>query len=93
MVIVIAEGAGQEYVAQEMQAIEKKDASGNRLLLDIGLWLSEKIKVYFYLCSFVCTGGFSLVNVDSWSYYTYCLQNSSAFGHFLLKFVNYLSLE
>ena len=50
IVIVIAEGAGQEYVTQEMQATEKKDASGNRLLLDVGLWLSEKIKVYDYLC-------------------------------------------
>ncbi|KAM6582054.1 hypothetical protein CsatB_009056 [Cannabis sativa] len=47
MVIVIAEGAGQEYVAQEMQANVKKDASGNRLLLDVGLWLSDKIKDHF----------------------------------------------
>lgn len=51
MVIVLAEGAGQEYVAQDMQHVNEKDASGNRLLLDVGPWLSEKIKVYeSYLC-------------------------------------------
>lgn len=45
MVIVLAEGAGQDYVAQDMHAFEEKDASGNRLLLDVGPWLSQKIKV------------------------------------------------
>lgn len=45
MVIVIAEGAGQDYVAQSMRASETKDASGNRLLLDVGLWLTQQIKV------------------------------------------------
>lgn len=45
LVIVIAEGAGQEYVAAEMRAADQKDASGNRLLLDVGLWLTHKIKV------------------------------------------------
>ena len=45
MVIVVAEGAGQEFVAQSMPAVDEKDASGNRLLLDIGLWLTQKIKV------------------------------------------------
>ncbi|KAL2324998.1 hypothetical protein Fmac_024056 [Flemingia macrophylla] len=40
-----AEGAGQEYVAAEMHATDKKDASGNKLLLDVGPWLSDKIKV------------------------------------------------
>lgn len=45
MVIVIAEGAGQEYISQDMHASEQKDASGNRLLLDVGPWLSQKIKV------------------------------------------------
>ncbi|KAK4385177.1 ATP-dependent 6-phosphofructokinase, chloroplastic [Sesamum angolense] len=34
MVIVLAEGAGQEYVAQSWHAAAEKDASGNRLLLD-----------------------------------------------------------
>lgn len=46
MVIVVAEGAGQEYVAQKMQAAGEKDASGNKLLLDVGLWLTQKIKVW-----------------------------------------------
>ncbi|KAG8487902.1 hypothetical protein CXB51_018614 [Gossypium anomalum] len=45
IVIVVAEGAGQEYLAQSMQGIDEKDASGNRLLLDVGLWLTQNIKV------------------------------------------------
>lgn len=45
VVIVLAEGAGQEYVAQSMRTVDEKDASGNRLLLDVGLWLSQQIKV------------------------------------------------
>ena len=45
IVIVVAEGAGQEYVAQSMHGIDEKDASGNRLLLDVGLWLTQNIKV------------------------------------------------
>ncbi|XP_047964172.1 ATP-dependent 6-phosphofructokinase 4, chloroplastic-like isoform X3 [Salvia hispanica] len=45
MVIVLAEGAGQEYVAQSFHASAERDASGNRLLLDVGLWLTQKIKV------------------------------------------------
>ncbi|KAJ4706536.1 ATP-dependent 6-phosphofructokinase [Melia azedarach] len=47
MVIVVAEGAGQEYVAQGMPTVDEKDASGNRLLHDIGLWLTQKIKDHF----------------------------------------------
>ncbi|MED6205889.1 ATP-dependent 6-phosphofructokinase 4, chloroplastic [Stylosanthes scabra] len=47
LVIVIAEGAGQEYVAAEVSAANEKDASGNRLLLDVGPWLSDKIKDHF----------------------------------------------
>ncbi|QCE07765.1 6-phosphofructokinase [Vigna unguiculata] len=46
-VIVVAEGAGQEYVAAEGHDAGKKDASGNKLLLDVGTWLSDKIKNYF----------------------------------------------
>ncbi|CAI0450564.1 unnamed protein product [Linum tenue] len=46
VVIVIAEGAGQEFVAQSIHDVNQKDASGNRLLLDVGLWLSHKIKVW-----------------------------------------------
>ncbi|VVB10618.1 unnamed protein product [Arabis nemorensis] len=44
MVIVIAEGAGQDLVAE---SIEKQDASGNKLLKDVGLWMSLKIKEHF----------------------------------------------
>ena len=44
MVIVVAEGAGQDLVAEGRTA-GGKDASGNRVLDDIGLWLSQKIKV------------------------------------------------
>lgn len=47
IVIVLAEGAGQEYVAQSVGTIDKKDESGNRLLLDVGLWLSQKVKDHF----------------------------------------------
>ncbi len=42
-VIVVAEGAGQEH----MQATSEKDASGNKKLSDIGVFLCEKIKEYF----------------------------------------------
>jgi len=42
---VLAEGAGQNHVAQNVGIINEKDESGNRLLLDVGLWLSQKIKV------------------------------------------------
>lgn len=45
MVIVIAEGAGQELVSESMQSLQKQDASGNKLLQDVGLWISQKIKV------------------------------------------------
>ncbi|XP_051138432.1 ATP-dependent 6-phosphofructokinase 4, chloroplastic [Andrographis paniculata] len=47
MVIVLAEGAGQEFLAKSLQATDEKDASGNRLLLDVGLWLTQKIKDHF----------------------------------------------
>ncbi|KAL5074073.1 hypothetical protein RYX36_013057 [Vicia faba] len=47
MVIVIAEGAGQDLLAESMQAMDEKDASGNKLLQDVGLWISHKIKDYF----------------------------------------------
>lgn len=45
MVIVIAEGAGQELLAESLQSADQKDASGNKLLRDVGLWISHKIKV------------------------------------------------
>ncbi|XP_059282656.1 ATP-dependent 6-phosphofructokinase 6-like isoform X1 [Lycium ferocissimum] len=44
MVIVIAEGAGQELASESLQST---DASGNKLLHDVGLWISEKIKEHF----------------------------------------------
>uniref|UniRef100_A0A0D9WM02 Phosphofructokinase domain-containing protein n=1 Tax=Leersia perrieri TaxID=77586 RepID=A0A0D9WM02_9ORYZ len=46
MVIVVAEGAGQKLIAETMQTMGK-DASGNAMLLDVGLWLSQKIKEHF----------------------------------------------
>ena len=42
-VIVVAEGAGQELLAQTGSA----DASGNKKLGDIGLFLKERIQAYF----------------------------------------------
>ncbi|CAL9084369.1 unnamed protein product [Musa textilis] len=47
MVIVVAEGAGQELIADSIRSMGHEDASGNKLLLDVGLWLSQKIKNYF----------------------------------------------
>ncbi|XP_027084474.1 ATP-dependent 6-phosphofructokinase 6-like isoform X2 [Coffea arabica] len=47
MVIVIAEGAGQELLAESGHANDEQDASGNKLLQDVGLWISQKIKDYF----------------------------------------------
>ncbi|XP_058068968.1 ATP-dependent 6-phosphofructokinase 3-like [Magnolia sinica] len=44
MVIVVAEGAGQELVAESIRSMDQEDASGNKLLLDVGLWISQKIK-------------------------------------------------
>ncbi|CAL9051129.1 unnamed protein product [Musa banksii] len=45
MVIVVAEGAGQELMADSIRSMGHEDASGNKLLLDVGLWLSShKIK-------------------------------------------------
>ncbi|CAL5373865.1 unnamed protein product [Camellia sinensis] len=44
MVIVIAEGAGQELLSESMHTMNQQDASGNKLLQDVGLWISQKIK-------------------------------------------------
>ena len=44
MVIVIAEGAGQELVSG-LCTTDQQDASGNKLLQDVGLCISQKIKV------------------------------------------------
>ena len=46
MVIVVAEGAGQDLMAECTGDVDKlKDASGNKLLLDVGLWLCTTLKV------------------------------------------------
>lgn len=47
MVIVAAEGAGQELLSDSMHSMAKEDASGNKLLKDVGLWISQKIKDHF----------------------------------------------
>lgn len=39
LVIVIAEGAGE--------SLEERDASGNKLFKDVGLWMTHKIKEHF----------------------------------------------
>ncbi|KAM3332276.1 hypothetical protein ACQJBY_027841 [Aegilops geniculata] len=44
MVIVVAEGAGQDLIAKSIPVADQLDASGNKLLLDVGLWLTHKIK-------------------------------------------------
>ncbi|CAL5327838.1 unnamed protein product [Camellia sinensis] len=44
MVIVIAEGAGQELLSESMHTMNQQDASENKLLEDVGLWISQKIK-------------------------------------------------
>lgn len=47
VVIVVAEGAGQEHVADAVGAARSRDASGNKLLSDIGLRLLNDIKAHF----------------------------------------------
>ncbi|KAK6912765.1 Phosphofructokinase domain [Dillenia turbinata] len=47
MVLVIAEGAGQELLSESLSSMDQKDASGNKLLQDVGLWISQKIKDHF----------------------------------------------
>jgi 6-phosphofructokinase 1 len=48
MVIVVAEGAGQELIAESLESQNKlSDASGNKLLLDVGLWLCQNLKDHF----------------------------------------------
>ncbi|XP_010438323.1 PREDICTED: ATP-dependent 6-phosphofructokinase 1 isoform X1 [Camelina sativa] len=48
MVIVIAEGAGQDLLAESIEESKTlKDASGNKLLQDVGLWISQRIKDHF----------------------------------------------
>ncbi|XP_050285949.1 ATP-dependent 6-phosphofructokinase 7-like isoform X1 [Quercus robur] len=47
MVIVMAEGAGQELLSESIRANDQQDASGNKLLNDVGLWISQRIKDHF----------------------------------------------
>ncbi|XP_017221187.1 ATP-dependent 6-phosphofructokinase 3 [Daucus carota subsp. sativus] len=47
MVIVIAEGAGQELLSGSLKTTDQRDASGNNLLQDVGIWISQKIKDHF----------------------------------------------
>ncbi|CAN6994185.1 unnamed protein product [Brassica oleracea var. botrytis] len=47
MVIVLAEGAGQDLMSKRMESNTLEDASGNKLLKDVGLWLSQSIKDHF----------------------------------------------
>ncbi|XP_057501317.1 ATP-dependent 6-phosphofructokinase 3-like isoform X2 [Actinidia eriantha] len=47
MVIVIAEGAGQELLSESLHSNNQKDPSGNKLLQDVGLWISQRIKDHF----------------------------------------------
>lgn len=52
MVIVIAEGAGQDLLSESIEeSTTLKDASGNKLLQDIGLWISQRIKVNLLIFS------------------------------------------
>ncbi|THG14315.1 hypothetical protein TEA_002678 [Camellia sinensis var. sinensis] len=44
MVIVIAEGAGQELLSESLRSSHQQDASGNKLHQDVGLWISQSIK-------------------------------------------------
>lgn len=47
MVIVIAEGAGQDLLSEVLRSSNQQDASGNKLLQDVGLWISQSIKDHF----------------------------------------------
>ncbi|KAL5975539.1 ATP-dependent 6-phosphofructokinase 3 [Asimina triloba] len=49
MVIVVAEGAGQDLIAESMRKIDQQDASGNKLLLDVGHW-NASTSTYCVLC-------------------------------------------
>ncbi|CAL9009899.1 unnamed protein product [Prunus brigantina] len=46
IVIVIAEGAGEVLISESLPK-DEQDASGNKVLQDVGLWLSENIKDHF----------------------------------------------
>ena len=46
-VVVVAEGAGQDLLAAAGEGASGADASGNRRLADIGLFLKERIEAHF----------------------------------------------
>ncbi|GAB2293454.1 ATP-dependent 6-phosphofructokinase 3 [Dionaea muscipula] len=46
-VLVIAEGAGQDLISESICPMDQRDASGNKLLQDVGLWIAQKIKDHF----------------------------------------------
>ncbi|KAK7342497.1 hypothetical protein VNO80_25452 [Phaseolus coccineus] len=46
------EGPGQELISESIQSLRKQDASGNKLLQDVGLWISQKIKILVWLSMF-----------------------------------------
>ncbi|TXG60340.1 hypothetical protein EZV62_014913 [Acer yangbiense] len=48
MVIVIAEGAGQDLLTECMCTMDQQDASGNNLPQDVDLWISQKIKMALF---------------------------------------------
>ena len=80
MVIVIAEGAGQDLLSESLQSMDQQDASGNKLLQDIGLWLTHKIKVLPSIDQ-------SLLLFDTWLlidvYVTSKLKSLTIFCHFV----------
>ncbi|RDX81417.1 ATP-dependent 6-phosphofructokinase 3 [Mucuna pruriens] len=47
MVIVVAEGAGQDLLSGNPSIVNKQDASSDKVLQDVGLWLPQKIKDHF----------------------------------------------
>ncbi|GMQ06275.1 hypothetical protein CsSME_00050923 [Camellia sinensis var. sinensis] len=63
MVIVIAEGAGQELLSESLRSSHQQDASGNKLHQDVGLWISQSIKVCFLFLNILCIH--VLENVDA----------------------------
>jgi 6-phosphofructokinase 1 len=66
MVIVVAEGAGQELIAESMGSHENLvDPSGNPLLLDVGLWLSQNLKVCLLLISIPPIGASFIYEVSA----------------------------
>ncbi|CAB4297002.1 unnamed protein product [Prunus armeniaca] len=44
---LLTEGAGQDLLSESLQSMNQQDASGNKLLKDVGLWISQRIKNHF----------------------------------------------